>query len=286
MGNNLMKKVLIDVSSLSYTMLHGAVKSYEDMLVNPPYNKAKICEYDFSKDNEYVAIFNELFIGFLKDTSKTYEIGFSDFIYCVDCPRHDIWRAEHYDAYKANRNVKRENVPNFKTMFEYIEDRLIPKITTKTKSKVMKVPHAEADDVIYVIKEHIKNDCEKIYVVTGDSDLYQVLDDKTTIIRPRRDLDNVEYSKDIKHKINMKILTGDKSDNIPACFEKTVGDSVLSRGCGPKTAERLLEDIELLKSKFNEYPNAKEQYKLNSRLILLKNIPDCIKDAIIGAWDE
>jgi len=68
----------------------------------------------------------------------------------------------------------------------------------------------------------------------------------------------------------IKILTGDKSDNIPGCF----------RRCGTKTALKLIHNPLLLKEKLDNDINAKMQYQLNSQLIDFSNIPKELLDSI------
>ena len=60
-----------------------------------------------------------------------------------------------------------------------------------------------------------------------------------------------------------KIITGDKSDNIPSVFPK----------CGIKTAEKYYNDKELFEKKLETTPNAKELYERNRMIIDFNYIP-------------
>ena len=61
----------------------------------------------------------------------------------------------------------------------------------------------------------------------------------------------------------VKILTGDKSDNISSVFKK----------CGPKTACKYFDNKELFNKKLQETDGALEKYNLNRKLIDFNEIP-------------
>ena len=67
----------------------------------------------------------------------------------------------------------------------------------------------------------------------------------------------------------MKIICGDKSDNIPSCF----------KNCGKKTALKLIENKKLLLNKFKENPESLNIYAINKMIIDLSNIPIELKDS-------
>ena len=57
---------------------------------------------------------------------------------------------------------------------------------------------------------------------------------------------------------------GDNSDNIPAVFPK----------CGPKTAQKCIEDPEFFKKKMDDNPEYYKQYELNKKLVDFTCIPE------------
>ena len=61
----------------------------------------------------------------------------------------------------------------------------------------------------------------------------------------------------------VKILTGDKSDNITGVFKK----------CGPKTACKYYDNPELFKNKLEKEEGSKEKYELNRKIIDFNYIP-------------
>ena len=62
----------------------------------------------------------------------------------------------------------------------------------------------------------------------------------------------------------VKILTGDKSDNIKGVFKK----------CGPKTACKYFDNRELFEEKLNSVEGAMEIYELNKKIIDFNGIPE------------
>jgi len=62
----------------------------------------------------------------------------------------------------------------------------------------------------------------------------------------------------------VKILTGDKSDNIKGVFKK----------CGPKTACKYFDNRELFEEKLNSVEGAMEIYELNKKIIDFNEIPE------------
>jgi 5'-3' exonuclease len=57
---------------------------------------------------------------------------------------------------------------------------------------------------------------------------------------------------------------GDISDNIPSVFPK----------CGPKTAQKCIEDPEFFKKKMADNAEYYKQYELNKTLVNFDNIPE------------
>ena len=68
----------------------------------------------------------------------------------------------------------------------------------------------------------------------------------------------------VKLDLEIKIICGDNSDNIPSCFKR----------CGIKTALKLISNKDLLLKKFKKNPDSFTQYALNKILIDFNNIPE------------
>lgn len=142
-------------------------------------------------------------------------VGTGDIIFCSD--RNATIKKEMFPEYKANRDHKPEiNVA--KHVAEYILD--------KCNGTVCYCPGYEADDFIYTLVKKYHDVYDKIYIYTGDSDLYFLVDDKVSI-RPSssnaKTVTRENYERVIKKGVITryntttfaKICCGDSSDNIP-----------------------------------------------------------------------
>ena len=111
----------------------------------------------------------------------------------------------------------------------------------------------EADDVINTLSQTINN---KVWIVTKDKDLHQLVNDKVQIYDYQKDeiIDREKvyekfglYPESIP---DMLALMGDTSDNIPGIA-----------GIGPKTAKTLLDNYKSLDNIFNNVENLKGRIK-------------------------
>jgi DNA polymerase I len=151
------------------------------------------------------------------------------------------FRHEADDTYKADRPGTPEDfIPDLKNLQELL-DALNLKIVT--------APGYEADDVLGTLAQKVAESGYKVKILTGDRDLYQLID-------PDKDISVLYFSPDtlkrstnvgisefsveqVKEKLGIepsqvvdyKALCGDKSDNIPGV-----------RGIGEKTAVQLLKE--------------------------------------------
>lgn len=183
-----------------------------------------------------------------------------------DCKRENIWRNELFADYKANRVNNPENGfmggPFFKMAYE---EQLFIQGGAKA---ILKHPHLEADDCIAISVKYLVNKYPQchIYIITSDRDYLQLNAHNV-------DLYNLTYKNIAEHKsstgnadddLKIKIIMGDTSDNIPSVFPK----------CGPKTAQKCIEDPEFFKKKMNNNPEYYKQYELNKKLVCFDNIPE------------
>lgn len=138
-----------------------------------------------------------------------------DIVICSD--RRPTIKQEMYPEYKANRAHNPEI---------NVEKRAAEYILEKCNATVLYYAGYEADDIIYSIVKQQHDNYDEIYVYTGDSDLYFLVDDKVTI-RPAsskgKTVTRENYEKTKVHgncyrynSITMtKICGGDAGDNIP-----------------------------------------------------------------------
>lgn len=210
------------------------------------------------ENKEYIDKYKKTFENNLKDLMKIYKVLPENVYWIKDCPRENIWRLELYPEYKANREEKL-NTFN-KEIFKYTYYSVIPKLIETYKFKELSYERMEADDIIYAFTKNLKENEEAI-IITNDNDFIQLLADNVRIynLQGKELKTRIQNSKTYLHK---KILIGDKSDNIPSITKK----------CGDKTADKLLENQDLL-NKYLENSCIKQQYELNKILIDMNCIP-------------
>jgi 5'-3' exonuclease len=125
----------------------------------------------------------------------------------------------------------------------------------------------EADDcialsVMYLVKKY--PECH-IYIITSDRDYLQLNAHNVDLynLAFKNIAENKSSTGNAKHDLEIKIIMGDTSDNIPSVFPK----------CGPKTALKCIEDPEFFKKKMNSCPTSQAQYELNKKLVDFNEIP-------------
>jgi 5'-3' exonuclease len=180
-----------------------------------------------------------------------------------DCKRENIWRNELFPKYKANRtNDGFMGGPFFKMVYE---EELFQKGGAKA---ILKHPKLEADDCIAISVKHLIErypECN-IYIITSDKDYLQLNNHNVHLYNLA--FKNIAESKSStgnpKDDLEIKIIMGDTSDNIPSVFPK----------CGPKTAQKCIEDPEFFKKKMADNAEYYAQYELNKKLVDFNNIPE------------
>ena len=152
--------------------------------------------------------------------------------------KHPTFRHEMYDGYKAGRHP---TPPELLSQFADAKECL-----SLMGIKVLELPGWEADDIQGTIAKmaHKNKDMES-YVLSGDRDLLQLIDDKVTVLLAtnndtltmRRDEFYAKYAIEPELFIDMKALMGDSSDNIPGVA-----------GVGEKTAAGLIQNFGTLEN--------------------------------------
>ena len=147
--------------------------------------------------------------------------------------KHPTFRHEMYDGYKAGRHP---TPPELLSQFPDAKECL-----TLMGIKVLELPGWEADDIQGTIAKmaHAEKDTES-YVLSGDRDLLQLIDDKVTVllatnndtVTMKRDEFYAKYGVEPHLFVDMKALMGDSSDNIPGVA-----------GVGEKTAQGLIQNF-------------------------------------------
>ncbi len=140
------------------------------------------------------------------------------------------FRTDIYREYKAQRKP----MPNeLAAQIPYIKEYL-----NLMNIKVIELENYEADDVMGTIAQKLKQKGLKVILVTGDKDLFQLVDEKVFIYNPSKDIffdrDKVKEIFGVypEQVVDLLALEGDKSDNIPGV-----------PGIGEITAKKLLKEF-------------------------------------------
>lgn len=234
-------------------------------------------ETDIPFENErFIEKYKETFVGKIHEIEKKLKIKDAITYVGKDCPRKNIWRNKNIDDYKGGR----QSCNHMKLFFDiaYNNDNINGTETeTKTKTnlftqagckKVIEENSVEADDIIALTSKHIllKYPDAKIWIITSDMDYLQLACENITLmnLKFKKLTDSKACFNDANKDLFCKIITGDKSDNIPSVFQK----------CGIKTAEKYYNDKELFEKKLETTPNAKELYERNRMIIDFNYIPE------------
>jgi len=189
------------------------------------------------------------------------------------------WRKDIFPAYKAHRKRQKSKVELNRDKFFPAVDELVEDMKQLFSNMFfLKVDHMEADDIIATL-------CNKVYckiqnetvIISTDSDLNQLLKHKNIKQYDPGKKEFVNSINPIKAK-EVKILSGDKSDNIPP----------IKRLVGPKTAEKILEEgimtyIDTIETE-EEKTLIMENYHRNKALIDLDEIPKAYSEKILNNY--
>jgi 5'-3' exonuclease len=180
-----------------------------------------------------------------------------------DCKREDIWRMELFPKYKSNRVQEGfMGGPFFKMAYQ---EELFQQGGAKA---ILKHPKLEADDCIAISVKYLLNkypDCN-IYIITSDKDYLQLNAPNVKIynLAYKNLAESKSSTGNPKDDLEIKIIMGDISDNIPSVFPK----------CGPKTAQKCIEDPDFFTKKMADNEEYYKQYELNKKLVSFDNIPE------------
>ena len=241
--------ILIDNSYYIFNRYFATVRWFKQRKEDYEIIHDKIIE-----NKEFMIAFIKHFETDVKKIISKFKTIKSNIIFCLDCPRCNIWRNSIYDKYKQSR-VKKDNFNS--DIFMIFEEYL-----NNNNYKTCKYDNLEADDVVYLIQKKIKEK-SNIIIITNDNDYLQMYSSNIKIF-------NMQF-KDISLRINfnpntellLKIIIGDKSDNIPKIINGIKKEGAL-KIAQMKEEERIDYLISI---------NAYDNYNLNKKLIDLNEIP-------------
>ena len=189
------------------------------------------------------------------------------------------FRHQMYEGYKAGRHATPEDLIS---QFPDAKECL-----ALMGLKILELPGYEADDLQGTVAKmaHTQPDTEA-YVLSGDRDLLQLIDDRVTVLLAtnsdtkvmNRDSFFEEYGIDPECFVDMKALMGDSSDNIPGVA-----------GVGKKTAETLITNFSTLEGIYENIEDKRISKGVREKLIrdkdnafLSRKLAKIITDAPLG----
>lgn len=200
---------------------------------------------------------------------KIYNIlsAYKDVIFACEGEGSLKWRRSIFPDYKMNR-VKRDDDEEYKilkSLFPKIEQLL-----SLFRCKIISVPGAEGDDVIYTLTKKYSELGENVLVISSDGDFSQLLNmfDNVQVYTPM-------FKKYMEPKPNIimeKAIIGDTSDGIPG-IERI----------GKKTLEKMLADRTLWVKKMT--PENEKIYQMFLEIVDLSKSPKKIQDDILDKED-
>ncbi|MCL1865641.1 MAG: DNA polymerase I [Spirochaetes bacterium] len=186
--------------------------------------------------------------GFAKMLIKLISEQSPDYLAVAFDPPQKSFRFKLYEEYKANRQKMpddmRSQIGEIKNMVKTLGIAMLEH------------PDYEADDILGTIAEKFSSSELEIYIVTGDKDAYQLVNDNVLIYANTKGISEYEiYDKNgifekkgitPEQVIDYMALTGDQSDNVPGV-----------KGIGEKTALKLITEFGSLEKIYDNVDSIK-----------------------------
>lgn len=170
-----------------------------------------------------------------------------------------------YDGYKKSRHKMPDELAEQMPEIKEILDAM--------NIKHVELDDFEGDDILGSYAKKFGNEQNKVYILSGDRDLFQLIDKNIFVRIPRTKAGKTETEvydiKKVKEDysgltptelIELKALMGDSSDEIPGC-----------PGVGPKTAEALLMQYRTIDKLYDAIENDQDDLKPKLKQKLLEN---------------
>lgn len=233
--------VLVDASYMVFHRYNATLRWYT-------YREPNIDHANITAD----AVFIQAFLRHLDKDLAKFKADKGNVIFCRDCKRAEIWRMKLFPAYKSGRvHASSFNAGIFPIFYEHIA----------RDYQTVRMAELEGDDVAALLAQLIPSE---VVFVTNDNDYLQ-------LCGPGRTVKNLSGGAIEKRSCGcptkdllIKVLMGDKSDNIPPAFAK----------CGKKTAKAMAELPEAERWALLTKKGALEAFERNRKLVDLALIPD------------
>ncbi len=183
------------------------------------------------------------------------------------------WRKKVYSLYKGKRKEARDKQDVDWEKFYGICNSVVDELKKNFPFYTIGINHVEADDIIAYLVRNEDTDNEKV-IITSDRDYIQLLKyNNTKIFDPLKN----KFMECLNpfHALELKICSGDKSDNIPPIYhrwgEKTAEKNILSGNL-----KKMLEQ----KDNNGEPCEISRNYERNKKLIDMEKLPKSVEKGI------
>lgn len=242
--------VIIDFSYYIFNRYYATYKWFS-------FKNKEIDHENIIDDKEFLTAIIKHFEADIVKILKKFNTIIDNIIICMDCPRSEIWRNDIYNDYKGSRTPKKNfNSAIFKFITDYISEKKIKQIIFE---------RLEADDIIYLLQNKIKNNVsQNIIIITNDNDYLQLADTNVKIFNMQFKDIVLRGQQDTRKDLLFKVLYGDKSDNIPKICYGLTKEKALFLSCqSNEYINKYLEDNKLI-----------DKYNLNMKLVNFNQIPE------------
>ena len=278
------KLILVDASFNSFYRFFATMRWY-GLAHKEEFKKVKDDpKYDWATNEVFREKYEKMYFESIENLLTRKVTDDSVMIFCQDAPQATLWRhklvvsKDETEQYKGER-PDLEGKYNFRNLFKETYSKIIPKSKKEKPYPIhqLKFKETEADDIIASIcmymKENDKN--QEIIIVSGDDDFTQLGRKNVSILNFRKKKLIKFTEEETSEKLRLKIIMGDKSDNIPSIFPKSRKEVNL------KTRKAVKESKEEMDKFLEENPEIEKKYKLNEKLIDFSKIPKKIQNPAI-----
>ncbi len=202
--------------------------------------------------------------GYMQTLKKIKDSYKPDYMVVAFDMKGPTFRHEMYEEYKADRP---EMPDDLSQQIPYIKD-----MTKALNMTILEKKGFEADDIIGTLVDKYSSKDMKMLIVTGDKDMYQLVDDNTFILDYAKDKENgsefalEKFGVRPDQIIDLLSLAGDSSDGIPGV-----------PGVGVKTAAKLLKEYDSFDGIYKNVEEIKGK-KLKANLIEFKEQAEFSKE--------
>ena len=168
-------------------------------------------------------------------------------------------RTFRHELYKDYKGTRKKTPSELMQQWPYIME-----ILNLMNIKTLDSPIYEADDIAGTISKLASKNNFESYLLTGDKDYFQLVDEKSTVLLTKKGITDVlevtpeylfdEYGLTPEEFIDLKALMGDSSDNIPGV-----------PGVGEKTGLKLIKEYQNIENLYQNLDKVSGK-KLNENL--------------------